>query len=215
MKCDITIWPKFYERRFIVRIFVISGYHGVGKTSVWSEVCTYLKSDGIDIAPIGEFARGILQDGCLLNEWPRLFDEDYFNDFYFEFELLLGKMMKHFWLYWYDKGKVLICDRSLLDVLTYCQTYLDPHLWERYFKDKMETELLLSMLALKHEMLTFVLRREGINDEKWIENFYSLLDNYDFPYKLYCLAEDFRNRKAIVQSIVRDIENSLQNKEGG
>jgi len=197
----------------MTRIFVISGYHGVGKTSIWKEVCSQLDSQGnMDIVPIGEFARGILQDGFLLDKWANLFNEDFFDDFYFGFEKMLLKIMKHFWLYWYQKGKILVCDRSFLDILAYCQTYLDPHLWNNFFKEKIEREC-LELLAIKNEIFTFVLRRAGVDDEEWVENLYSFLNEYGFPYETYWLEENFENKEAIVRYILMDIEGTKNDEQ--
>jgi len=188
------------------KIFAISGYHGVGKTSLWKETYQRLTAQGYrSIVPIGEFARGILQDGFLLDKWANLFEEDFFNDFYFGFEKMLLKTMKHFWLYWYWKGKILLCDRSFLDILAYCQTYLDSHLWNNFFKEKIEREC-LELLAIKDEIFVYVLRRVGIDDERWIKNLYAFLNEYGFAYRTYWLEENFENKEAIIQYILADIK---------
>ena len=174
-------------------VFVLSGYHGVGKTSIWKKVC--LQLDSSDIVPIGEFARGMLEDGHLLN-WANLFEESNFRNFYLAFELLLLKTSKLFWKYWLDKKKILFCDRSFLDIIAYCRTYLPPDLWEGVIEKECE-----ELFSLNERMYTFVLRRENIDDAGWIDNLYDLLGNLGFVYETLTLKKNFENEEDVIRRI--------------
>ncbi len=175
------------------KIFVISGCHGVGKTSIWSEVVNQL---GLDIVPIGEFARGVLEDGFMLETWHSVSERD--PGFYFKFEKILLRAMDLFWDYWCLKqGNILVCDRSFVDIFAYCRTYISSF----------ETEKLMKSFEKKYKniMFTFLLRRESVEDKNLVSSFYYLLEKKNFYFKNLDLPDDF-DRKEVASKIVDEIK---------